>query len=286
MVSRTDYSELSKRATEAAILEIHKVLGEYTEHIVIVGGYVPLLLLPNAQETHVGTQDIDLALNHIELQEFGYDTIRDLLLAAGYQEAKAPFRFKKEITINESPIVVFVDLLAGEYGESGKSHKHQKIQDIRALKLRGSDMIFDSYVIVELKGMLPNGSETKTKLRVVNIPWFLTMKGNALAKRQKSKDAYDIVYVIRNYEGGIDAIVKQFESVIENPVIREGLDNIANAFESMSSSGPIMCADFENETAPELRANISRDAFERLSAFLNKIDLLRAQRPNKQALDK
>jgi hypothetical protein len=56
-----------------------QILGEYRDNIVLVGGWIPELLLPHSQDSHVGSIDVDLALNHRQLTESGYRSIRDIL---------------------------------------------------------------------------------------------------------------------------------------------------------------------------------------------------------------
>jgi tRNA nucleotidyltransferase/poly(A) polymerase len=87
MVKRIDYTLELIEAARSVLLEIMRVLGEYQDDIVIVGGWVPELLLSQADEEHIGSIDVDLALNHRRLDEAGYKTILELLLARGYVQA-------------------------------------------------------------------------------------------------------------------------------------------------------------------------------------------------------
>ena len=56
------------------------LLGEYWENIVIVGGWVPELLLGSKESPHIGSIDVDLALNHLKVREEGYKSIQELLV--------------------------------------------------------------------------------------------------------------------------------------------------------------------------------------------------------------
>jgi len=62
--TRRDYSAELVEAARAVLIEVMHVLGEYRGEIVLVGGWVPDLLLPQAEQPHVGSIDIDLALDH------------------------------------------------------------------------------------------------------------------------------------------------------------------------------------------------------------------------------
>jgi len=94
------------------------LLGEYRDHIVVVGGWVPDLLLGNKKTPHVGSMDVDLALDHRSLKDEGYKTIRKLLLEKGYEEGEQPFVFNRKIEGKEG--TVEVDFLSGEYGGTGR----------------------------------------------------------------------------------------------------------------------------------------------------------------------
>ena len=54
------------RQVEAArrvMVEVWQILGAYRDAIVLVGGWVPALLLPGASPPHTGSIDVDLLLN-------------------------------------------------------------------------------------------------------------------------------------------------------------------------------------------------------------------------------
>jgi hypothetical protein len=110
------------------MLELTHLLGEYSDDIVVIGGWGPELLLAD----HVGSIDVDLALNHLKLQEAGYATIEKLLLKRKYRKSDdKPYVFYRTVVVNEESFKVEVDLLSGEYAGTGRSHRHQNIQDVK-----------------------------------------------------------------------------------------------------------------------------------------------------------
>ena len=117
--------------------------------------------------------------------------------------------FYRTISIDGSEIVVEVDFLAGEYSGSGKAHRTQSVQDIRARKARGCDLAFDMNVSIQIEGNLPSGPLDSAGMRVASIVPFIVMKGMAMAERLKEKDAYDIYYCLKNYPGGLDALIRK-----------------------------------------------------------------------------
>lgn len=71
MVTQRDYSEELVKAARSVLLELMHLLGEYWEHIVLVGGWVPDILLNRTDNPHIGSIDVDLALNHRKIRDKG-----------------------------------------------------------------------------------------------------------------------------------------------------------------------------------------------------------------------
>ena len=264
-----DYTADAVAAARSVLLELAHVLAEYRDSIVLVGGWVPALLFPDAGSPHIGSIDIDLALDHRALKDSGYRTIRKLLIARGYeQEAAQPFIFRRRVTVGDRHLVVEVDLLAGEYQGTGKGHRTQPIQDVRARKARGCDLAFEAVTEVRIVGSLPDGSLDSAVVRVASIVPFIVMKGMALHDRIKPKDAYDLVYCLRNYPDGLDAILQEFRPRLAHGLAREALQKIAEKFASPNHVGPRSVAEFQNVTDASARDRVTRDAFERVRYLL------------------
>ena len=62
MVRKIDYNEKAVRAAKMVLTELYRILGEYAECLYVVGGWVPLLTIPQDHTPHVGSTDVDLAL--------------------------------------------------------------------------------------------------------------------------------------------------------------------------------------------------------------------------------
>jgi hypothetical protein len=170
--------------------------------------------------------------------------------------------------VNGIPYEVQVDFLAGEYSGTGRSHRTQKVQDMRPRKARGCDLAFDQVVQIELSGTLPEGGKDNASIRVVAITRFIAMKAIAMANRLKEKDAWDIYYCIHNYPGGVERLAEEFEPLLKNKLILEAFIDLKDKFASPDHIGPKHVADFEEITDPDERALIQRDVFERVHALL------------------
>lgn len=271
MVTKKDYSPLDVIAARSVLIELMHILGEHKKNIVIIGGWVPELLISQPAFPHVGSIDVDIALDHRNIRGSGYRSICQKLLNRGYRQGKQPFIFIREVTVKDQPIQVQVDLLAAEYGGTGKGRRHQRIDDILARKVRGCDLAFEMYEKVKIEGEIPGGGIDRVDVRVASLVPFFVMKGMAMDERLKEKDFYDIYYCLRHYPGGIDSLVDQFKPVLNNRLVLEGLQKIAMNFESERHIGPKFVADFEEIVDPEERNLIQRDAFERLHTLLLKL---------------
>jgi hypothetical protein len=84
-ITRTDYTAEAVKASRSVMIELTHLLAEYKEGIVIVGGWVPELLLSDTKQPHTGSLDVDLALDHRTLTEAGYKSILQLLLSRNYR---------------------------------------------------------------------------------------------------------------------------------------------------------------------------------------------------------
>ena len=277
MTTRADYTQDAVIAARSVLLELVRLLGEYRDDIVVVGGWVPELLLPGAVTPHTGSVDIDLALNHRKILEAGYRTINRLLLERGYTAGEHPYIYFRAVEIEGRPINVEVDLLAGEYEGTGRGRRTQKVQDIRPRKARGCDLAFDMYTEVILEGALPGGGLDRATIRVASIVPFLVMKGMAMADRLKEKDAYDIYYCVQNYPNGIEALAAAFRSHAAHGLVQEGLQKIGEKFASPEHTGPKHVADFLEIDDAEERERVQRDAYERIQALLRGISTVNAE---------
>jgi hypothetical protein len=65
-----------------------QILGEYREQMVLIGGWVPFFLFGSK---HVGSTDVDIALDREQITDDVYKTIRQHLEKRGYKQGAQPF---------------------------------------------------------------------------------------------------------------------------------------------------------------------------------------------------
>ena len=275
MVTKSDYPYEEVQAALSVLVELLTVLGDFRDHIVLVGGWVPYFLIDAGRTDHTGSTDIDLALDMRSIPDEVYSTILELLCERGYtQSDKQPFIFNRTVTTEFGhDVTVEVDLLAGEYGGTGRSHRTQRVQDVRPRKARGCDLAFDDPLRVTMKARMPNGAVNEVGVRVARVVPYLTMKGIALHSRLKEKDAYDIYFTLKHYEGGKEELAKALRPHITNKLVLEGLSKIRGKFKDVDSLGPVNVAEFMEITDSDERETIKRDAFEQVAGLLDALGI-------------
>ena len=50
-------------ATHQVLLEVFKILKDFRESLILVGGWVPIMIIPESEDKYVGTIDVDLVIN-------------------------------------------------------------------------------------------------------------------------------------------------------------------------------------------------------------------------------
>lgn len=75
-----DYGSRAVKAAHRVLIELTQVLNQYEEHTAIVGGWVPPLLMPHSR--HIGSIDVDLAIDHKAIQGAPFGPIQPLQVPA------------------------------------------------------------------------------------------------------------------------------------------------------------------------------------------------------------
>ncbi len=281
-----DLHDYSKKETALALqllLELVEHLKAYKDHIVLVGGWAPYFLIEEAVskfgQQHIGSLDADLFLDFRSISETAYETIFDILGRTGYSQRRdrqgkvIPASFEKVVPlVGGGSFPMRVDFLAGEYGGTAQSHRHQKVQDLLAHKARGSDIAREQNYTHEISGQLPNRARVTVRLKIANEVAVIAMKGITLGQRTKPKDFYDLYMLVKYFKSGPRSVARSLRPSLGNKLVGEAIANIRLYFERFDSLGPVSVAEFFQPSDPESRAIIQRDAFEQLQSLLNEID--------------
>lgn len=258
MVTLEDYSDDSVAACKSVLVEAFTVLGRHRRHLVLVGGWVPPLFMPGAG--HIGSIDVDLAIDSRHIPPHLYETVGNDLRKAGYRTTDLPNRFERDVQVGDRTFTVRLDLITGEYGHPPDGGTHEIIQGMPVWRSRGVDVALDHAVEMVVAGTLPGGGDNEVRVRVAVVSAFLVMKGFALDDRKKEKDAYDIYFCLANYPGGIEGLVEEFRPLMNNGLVRESLSKTCGKFKTLDSVGPVWAAQV-------VRAGGGDYEFARLDAF-------------------
>lgn len=265
--SQTDYSAGQKEAAHRILVEIVNILNDYRDDMLIIGGWVPDLLFPG--QDHIGSIDVDVLLNHLNLHETSYQSIERILLKNGYKShPEKYFTFIKDVIVEGETYLVDLDIMAGMYGGTTESRRSQHIQGLKALKATGGNFAFEVPPIeVKIDARRPDGALDSGRIRVVSIVPFLMMKAAALG-RGKPKDAYDIYFCIKHYFGGVQELAKEFQPFLKIGLVNEMLEKLSDKFSSPEHAGPADIVSFLEIYDEEEISMIKRDAFEQIASLI------------------
>jgi hypothetical protein len=268
--SSLDYTEGQKEAAHRVLIELINLFGEYKDDLRIVGGWVPDLMFPDRE--HIGSVDVDVLINHLTLQDSGYQSMQKILLKNGYQEhPEKYFSFIKDIVIEGVTYVVDVDILAGMYGGTSLKKRSQHVQGMRALKATGGNFAFEfppQEIKVEAKR--PDGAMDVATINVIAVVPYLIMKTAALG-RGKAKDAYDIYFIVKHYVGGVRELANEFTKVQDRKLVLDMKQKLSDKFASEKHSGPKDVSDFMDLLDDEEIEMTQRDAYEQIQELLRLI---------------
>lgn len=274
--SASDYDERTTAAVKSVLVEMGQILGSFKGKFAVVGGAVPWLLLANEDMAHVGTLDIDIALDAAALKEDDeYKALIQSLIDNGYEQRTAPFR-KFQLVRQVDPkdggprIDVIVDFLMPRDAKLTKN-KPALIDNFAVQRADGADLALRFYQMVAIDGSMPAGGTNRVEIAIASIPALLAMKGYAIQNRHKQKDAYDIYYCIRNYPGGPDALAKDCKPLLNLPEGKQGYANIAEKFDKVEGYGPTSVRNFVEETnllGDRTADQWQQDAFGQAQAWL------------------
>jgi hypothetical protein len=250
--SAADYDERTTAAVKSVLVEIGQILGSYKGKFAVIGGAVPWLLLQNDDMAHVGTLDVDIALDAEALKEGDeYKTLIESLTGNGYEQRKDLKRFqlvrKVDAKDGAPPIDVIVDFLMPRDVKLEKNNP-VLIENFAVQKADGAELALRFHEMVAVDGSMPAGGKNRVEIAIASIPALLAMKGHAIQRRHKQKDAYDIYYCVRNYPGGAAALAKDCKPVQEQPSGKEGYGYIAEKFAKDDGYGPVSVRKFVEDS--------------------------------------
>lgn len=276
-MNKGEYPADETQAAISVLAELLTYLGPYRDDIVVIGGWVPFFLTQGIaiDEPHIGSLDVDLALNAAGISDDAYARIEEILEKRGFKHrldskgSPIPHSYIRQVkNAAGQEFDVQVDFLAPEYGGTPKSQRHQRVQGLLAHKARGSDMVFDHFDETIIEAILPNGANRRVTAKIADPLSCVVMKAIAFGSRGNEKDAYDLYMVCKYCPNGQERIVDALKENMTSKLVQEALAVLRKEFASVDSLGPTSVADFLEEKEEAARAIRCRDAFEIIQAVL------------------
>jgi len=250
---------------------------------VLVGGWAPFFLIDEFGRggfSHVGSIDIDIAVNPELVRNDEYSTIVDLIQERGYSMRSGKdnqpiaFSFQKEIRSkwDGRSYMISIDFLTSATNDSG-DHRHRKVQSSLPARIaKGCDIAFDHNFDKEIHGTLPENGNSIARIKMLDIVGCIGMKGVVLGERYKEKDAYDIFSVISqclDNPGAVAQVVRPFQTE-ESMVL--GIKNIRDKFRAIDAEGPSWVGAFLSSGDEEQRKRDQAESYALVRRFLRELD--------------
>jgi hypothetical protein len=259
--SAAEYDPLVTSQLMAEAVRVLRAFGFASSHAIVVGGLVPPLLVPKPEvgiEAHVGTQDLDLCLSValVEGNVGSYDKLEKCLREARFEMVKenghsVSWRWRGGTSF---PLIVEFFCTPGLDREPGKLYRPGGVVGgkLCALTLSAGRLIDldvrEVTVDVELPG---GGGRTSHAMKVVGPAAYLAAKADALRRRNKNKDAYDIVWLVEAWPGGQPALAREIKSsrIAGEAEFLHALNALREEFADIDAAGAVKYARFVAEEA-------------------------------------
>jgi hypothetical protein len=268
---RGDYDA---RTTEAILDETVTVIRSFGfagGHVILIGGLVPGLLVPvldPGMEPHVGTGDVDLCLSAaLVAGEVGeYERLEHTLRKSGF----AMFRRNESqpeswrwVGGNRHSVVIEFFCPATAAAPAGRLFRPGGVVGgkLSALALEAGRLLDRDNVERRVTANTPDG-RIEIPIRVTGLAAFIATKVDAIEGRNKNKDAYDIVWLIDAWPGGIDPVVETIRKspIWEAPEFKTTLSRLERQFASVDDVGPRQYARFMAGASPDAEAQHAASA--------------------------
>jgi len=251
--SYDEYAAVDKEILKSSCLKLASALGGLMRtELTIVGGYVPVLLVPQEQLPptlkHCGTLDIDIGLSVALLDEGSYQTVAQQLRGSGFRpdtnEDGNPTRQRWCAPGDASGVTI--DFLIPPTRGGRPGGLQNLTGDLAAIRTPGLQLVARDWTTVRLSGRTPEGAALTRDVRVCGAGAFMVLKARAIRDRDEPKDAFDIDYILRRLSGGVPAVAEAVRPLLDDPDALEAMRWLDDDYAEIDSIGPMRLADFQS----------------------------------------
>ena len=265
-----DYTGRQIEAAHRVLIDLGQVLASFTDCLVVVGGWVPDLLMPEAEEAHIGSIDVDLALDAAKLDEGRYAEMLKLLIETRrYRKGDKEFQLVTDVDLKdgERPVQVEVEFLAPKDVKLAKN-KPKLLPGFRVLQTEACGVAFNAPIEQKLTGANVRGAKNTVRWRIASLADFLVMKAHAMAGRDKPKDSYDFCYCLEHFPGGMEKLAIEWGQCGKEKHVKTAIGILQEKFTSVDAFGPQQLVEFHQSTAAEEQQMQARRAYELVQRLL------------------
>ncbi len=269
--NESDYSQRQTIAARRVLVDVGQVLASFVDCLVVVGGWTPDLLLPDADEPHVGSIDVDIALDAAKLKDGRYAQLIKLLLDTNrYRAGEKDFQLVVEVDLKdgEKPVQVEVEFLAPKEVKL-KKNKPKLLADFRVLQVEACSEAFHNPIELKIPGQNVRGATNTVTLRVASLADFLVMKAHAIGGRDKPKDTYDFCYCLEQFPAGMEKLADDWKKRAGEKNIAKAIEILREKFTSVDAFGPQQLVEFHSAPDADTQAMQARQAYELVRKFLS-----------------
>ena len=260
------YRDAPIELVRATCLQVATVLGDLMDDLVIVGGFVPSLLIDQENlgegiEAHVGTLDLDVGMSLAVFDDEHYRAITERLRGAD---------FEPDVNKNGNPVFqrwlhreyrkITIDFLIPPSYDTDRGGRVRKLEkDFGAIIAPGLELAFRDFEVVEINGTTLKGEKAARSVKVCGAGAYVVLKALTFRNRGENKDAYDLYYLIRNYGRGVEDVATRFRNLLPNGECETALKILREDFAETDAVGVRRAVAFlrgENETDELLQTEI------------------------------
>lgn len=243
--AHSQYNPQTTAYSEAALLTLWPVLEPWQDDLVLVGGLVPRYICGDVTSPRdlprPVTMDADFGIA-LGASAGGMSSLKMALADAQFRQSRSAeglIRYEKQVGQFPVPVDFLTDAPPSTHGSV-------VVDDIIANVLPGIDRALKIARTTKIVGMDLAGRLQCATVRVCDAGPFLAMKLRAFAWRQAPKDAFDILYTLRHYDGGTNAAVAAFgeEVRVSNSACADAVTCLQQHFRDEQSSAPVRAANF------------------------------------------
>lgn len=199
-----EYRAADTARSESALLTAWAALREFQDDLVLIGGLVPRYLCKTkSEELQPVTMDVDLGVS-VGLCSGMYETTQNRLATAGF--AWEDQRFVKKVEGNN----LFLDILTDRPTEDDPSTI--MVDDIPISAVFGVSRALEVFRKVSVSGKDLYGANVAERIWVCEAGPYICLKLLAYGNRAKSKDVFDLIRCVKDYDRGPSEAARLFHA--------------------------------------------------------------------------